>query len=107
MSINRYYENKSRQNNTSTDSLIDEIGECLPVDSTNTVDKIAITESLNSFLSGLDSVSRRVFVKRYFYGSSIAEISTEMGLTVSNVKVMLKRTRDKLKAHLEKAGICV
>jgi DNA-directed RNA polymerase specialized sigma24 family protein len=36
---------------------------------------------------------------------SVKQISADMNISVSNVKVSLMRTREKFKAHLEKAGI--
>ena len=37
----------------------------------------------------------------------IKEISIDMGISVSNVKVSLMRTREKFKAYLESAGISI
>ena len=38
---------------------------------------------------------------------SVREIAKDLSLTVSNVKIILMRTRERLKEHLEKAGITV
>jgi DNA-directed RNA polymerase specialized sigma24 family protein len=36
---------------------------------------------------------------------TLTQIANETGTSVSNVKVSLMRTREKLRTHLEKAGI--
>ena len=44
------------------------------------------------------------FVRRYFYSDSIKDISKRYVLSENNVRVMLNRTRNKLKVRLEKEG---
>ena len=48
-----------------------------------------------------------VFVRRYWYFSSVAEIAGEYGLSESNVKMILSRARGKLKRALEREGVPV
>ena len=65
----------------------------------------AMSEAINGFLAGLGIEERRVFLCRYWYFDSIEEICERFGFGSSKVKMMLKRTRDKLKEHLNKEGI--
>jgi RNA polymerase sigma-70 factor (ECF subfamily) len=85
-----------------------ELEECLP-DTTATMEKLddsqMITRTLNVFLEGLSIMPRKVFVRRYWYLSSIDEIAQDYSLSVSNVKSILFRTRKELKKELEKEGI--
>ena len=46
-------------------------------------------------------------IQRYWYLCSIEEIARMCGMTEGNVKVMLHRTRAKLKEYLEKEGLFV
>ena len=64
-----------------------------------------IRELLDRFLADLPVVTRNIFVRRYWYMSSVKEIAREYHLTESNVTVTLFRTRKKLKKYLEKEGI--
>ena len=48
-----------------------------------------------------------IFLRRYWYLDSIAEISEGLGITQSKVKTQLHRTRAKLHAFLAKEGIAV
>lgn len=69
------------------------------------IDDIALAEILNRFLSELSPENRKIFMRRYWYFSSVKEIAKDYGLTESKVKMSLMRTRSKLKQYLEKEGI--
>ena len=64
-------------------------------------------EIINMFLGGLSVAERRVFLCRYWYFDSISDISMRFGFTQSKVKMMLKRTREKLLRHLEQEEIWI
>lgn len=68
------------------------------------VDKIALADALNSFLSSLDKRARVIFMKRYFWCQGISEIASSFTLSEGAVKMSLSRTRQKLKEHLIKEG---
>jgi len=88
---------------------IDELEECIP-DERNLRESLEaeiIAESINDFLADLKESERKVFVCRYWYFDSIEEIAKRFGFTQSKVKMMLKRTRDRLKDHLINEGVIV
>jgi len=62
---------------------------------------------LNEFLAVTPKESRMIFLRRYWHGDSVAEISQRFGISQSKVKTTLHRTRGKLKAFLEKEGVTV
>ena len=66
-----------------------------------------LTEIVNSFLAELPEDERRVFLRRYWYFDSIGAISARFGFGESKVKMMLKRTRDKLRVRLQKEDIWI
>ena len=68
------------------------------------LDTLALKEAINSFLASLPETKRRLFVQRYWYLSSIADIAKNNDMTEANVKVVLLRLRESLKEHLEKEG---
>ena len=88
---------------------IDELEECVADISVRDAEQIeedmVIREVLDQFQAGLSKQNRRVFMRRYWYCSSVREISLAFGLTESNVKTSLSRSRGKLKEALEKAGV--
>lgn len=105
ISLNRYISNRKHTKIFSTETVFDEIAECIPDSTGSLTDDIELRDTVNAFLGTLSSIPRQIFVKRYFYVETVKEISHDTGLTVTNVKVNLMRTREKFKAYLEKAGI--
>lgn len=68
-------------------------------------ERIAISGAINSFLSELPPLQRKIFVRRYWYMSSVKEIAAEYCIKESRVTVSLFRMRKKLKSVLEKEGV--
>ena len=62
---------------------------------------------LNEFLAVLPKESRMIFLRRYWYAESIAEIANQYSISQSKVKTSLHRTRERLRVYLEKEGIAV
>ena len=50
---------------------------------------------------------RRIFLQRYWYAAELGTIAATLGINIGHVKVILFRTRKKLKDFLEKEGIQV
>lgn len=107
LSINRYLKNKAQYRIFTTEQIFEEMADCVPDTASSISDDIEIRDAINGFLATLPEIPRKVFVKRYFYMLSIKEISSEMKISVNNVKVSLTRTRQKFKAYLESAGISI
>ena len=86
---------------------LEELAECIP--GTNSAEEAAneslLVEELNRFLEGLPAEKRKIFMRRYWYMSSVKEIAEDFGLSESKVKMTLLRMRSKLKQTLEKEGI--
>lgn len=91
------------------DLALDELAECIAAGSTveGQLEGRAITEALNTFLSGLAAEERKIFILRYWYLESVKDVAARFNYGESKVKMTLKRTRDKLKDHLAKEGIYV
>lgn len=86
--------------------VLDELAEVIPSgDSAEQYTEQKILEQmLDHFLGTLDEMSRKVFVRRYWYMSSVKEIAGTYRLSESAVKMKLKRTREKLCEYLIKEG---
>lgn len=88
---------------------VEELEECIPnrqsID--ESVEAAELTEIVNAFLETLSVQERRVFLRRYWYCDAIRDISIRYGYRESKVKMMLKRTRDKLRDCLRKEDIWV
>lgn len=85
-----------------------EMEQCIP-DSReeNRLESQQIAEIMNRFLETLPKESRVVFLRRYWFADSVADIAKRYSFTESKVKMQLSRTRARLKDYLEKEGISI
>lgn len=92
-----------------TQLVLDELLECIP--SKKTVDdelnEKELADLIKLFISKLDVNERRIFICRYWYLDSIADISKQFGYGQSKIKTTLFRTRGKLLSFLKKEGVFV
>lgn len=88
---------------------LDELEACIPSAKSmdQTLEEWELTQIINAFLDTLPTDARRVFLRRYWYFDSISEISSRFGFGSSKVKMMLKRTREKLLVQLQKEDIWI
>lgn len=87
--------------------LTQELAQCLPSPAAPVGEEGEVTRALNGFLAGLGREKRAVFLRRYWYGDPIRDISRRLGMGESRVKTTLFRLRKDLKEYLEKEGIFV
>ena len=108
IAINRYIHDHADKRSPGMQMILDEAEEFIPdpVDS-DISDEIHLRDAINSFVASLTQEVRVVFVRRYWYMSSVKDIAADYGMTESNVKVMLMRTRNKFKDYLEREGITI
>lgn len=106
LSLDRYRKNHSLKRGAGeTACIFDEMRDCISTDGPEMhLDMLQLTESINSFLGGLDVKSRRMFVRRYWYMDSIREVSLRFGASESNVKSTLFRLRNSLREYLIEEG---
>ena len=76
-------------------------------DAEQALDRREEVDAVNSFLAGLPARKRTIFLCRYWYLDSIAEIGARFGMTEGSVSVTLSRLRRKLRDHLLERGIDV
>lgn len=86
---------------------LDELEECVADSQTveGAYNRKELRRSLNSFLEGLSETERRVFLCRYWYMDSVAQVAQMFGFSESKVKSMLHRIRGKLRKKLEEEGL--
>ena len=63
--------------------------------------------AMNRFVAGLDARDRRIFVQRYWYMCSTEQIARDNSMNRNTVTTVLYRTREKLRAFLEKEGVFI
>lgn len=78
--------------------ILDELSECIPE---NAELKAAEIEAiLNSFLRTLSEKDCNIFIRRYYHMDSPSEIAQMYSLRDGNVRLILHRTRKRLKIYL-------
>jgi len=108
--INRLKYNTRQKRNTGYIVMLSELDDCLPaeepIDDSDERSEI-IQAVLSDFLRDLDPETEILFVRRYMYLESVAELARRFELDENRVSVKLYRARKKLKKVLEKEGIKV
>lgn len=108
LALNRYeHRNAGKRGGGQMPLVYEELQECLPSmnHTEKVIEEIAFIEILNGFLASLLPEQRIIFMRRYWYFSTIKEIAKDYGITESKVKMSLSRIRNKLKTILEKEEI--
>lgn len=109
LALNFYEKQHTQKRGGQVSLVLNELEECIPDknSSTDIVDAMALTDVLNRFLWSLPQRTRNIFIRRYWYMSSIAEIAADFSMKESNVTMHLLRTRKKLEKFLIKEGFVV
>ena len=108
LSLNRLDWRMAAKRNAEVVTLTQEMEVCIPDARQDALmDSREIRRILNAFLENLPKESRLIFLRRYLYVDTVAEIAARYGISESKVKTQLHRTRNKLYAFLAKEGIQV
>ena len=65
----------------------------------------ALGQTIDRFLAEQSQSTRIIFLRRYWYNASVAEIASQLAISETAVKSTLHRLRIRLKQTLEKEGI--
>ena len=110
LAFDRYRKSRAKRRIRGSAILaLSELEECIPSGTSEdaVVDSMALCAALNSFLRSLAEEDMKMFVRRYWFGFSVADISKERGIGHGNVKIRLHRMRLELKKCLEREGIFI
>ena len=88
--------------------MTQEMENCIPDPYRETeADARELGRILDAFLRTLTPENQMVFLRRYWYVDTIAEIAARYGISESAVQMRLNRTKSKLATFLAKEGIRV
>ena len=108
LSFNKLDWRMADKRNAEVVALTQEMESCIPdTRQEGELDRRELRRCLEAFLDSLTKESRLIFLRRYLYVDTVAEIALRYGISESKVKTQLHRTRNKLRAHLAKEGITV
>ena len=107
LSLDRWRRNtRKKRGGGQVPLALEELSQCVPDsgEPEEAAQLAELTHALEDFLKELSSRDRDLFLCRYWYLASIREIAQAFRLPESRVKVILFRTRNKLKIYLEQEG---
>lgn len=106
LSCNRYHRETAVKRDCRYTVAMQELEACLPAP--NSVEEMVeaqeLTHTIEAFLDALNAENRVIFLRRYWFCDSYAEIAARVGLQEKTVSVRLVRIRRKLKRFLEEKG---
>ena len=85
---------------------LEELNQCISSEGSpeQEVDGKLLADTINRFLKKQSAQQRQVFLRRYFYLEDISSIACRYNLQEATVRMMLSRTRQKLKRFLIQEG---
>lgn len=109
IAIKRYHYNHAEKRNSEYTVALSELDSVLAEakDVESEVEASLLTKTIEGFLDSLKQQDRLIFLQRYYFSASCAEIATLTGLSGKNVTVKLTRIRQRLKKYLNEQGYYV
>ena len=109
ISLKRYEKNTAKKRNSFYDVAIEELDECLACPTTieDEIEERELTRIIESFLDSLSKENRVIFLRRYWFSDSYADIAKQVGLTEKTVSVRLSRIRNEMRKYLTERGVLV
>ncbi|WP_232061358.1 RNA polymerase sigma factor [Paenibacillus odorifer] len=106
IALNKYDYYMAKKRNKKFDTILDELNDCLSSsDNVETqYEEAQIAESISKFLYNIKEDQRNIFLRRYWYSDSLADIAARFSISESKTKSILFRTRKKLQIYLQKEG---
>ena len=107
ISVTRYHYNTAAKRSSRYEVTLEELENTLAAPETpeTVLERKELTQLLETFLSGLSRQDRVIFLRRYWFADSYAEIANRTGLREGTVSVRLTRLRKKLRHFLEEKEV--
>lgn len=95
----------AQKRNSQYDISLDELSAALTGSSMDEeLDARLLGKAIDRFLCTLPRMSRVLFLRRYWFGGSVTQLSKEFSITENNISVRLSRIRSQLKQFLIEEG---
>ena len=106
ISVSLWQHNHAKKRCSGADVLLSELNDCVPesVALDELLERRRLSELISAWLDTLSRADSALFVRRYWYGESVAALAREAGCTASQLTQRMLRLRRRLKAHLEAEG---
>ena len=109
IAINLWNKNHRQKRYAGMEQILDELQDCIPSPQTvdREIEEKELTEVINEWLLSLSKSDRVLFVRRYWIGISINELSKEYSTTPNILAKRMYNLRQKLKFTLEQEGYSI
>ncbi len=104
LSINRLRDMTAQKRNCDMIISLDELEACIPAPDEGDGE---LAGHISRFLWEEGELDRRLFMGRYWYGQSVAELAADWKLTTGAVSMRLYKSRERLRAYLTERGYTV
>ena len=107
ISITRYHHNTAAKRSSQYEVALEELENTLATPETpeTVLERKELTRLLEEFLSELSKADRVIFLRRYWFADSYADIVARVDLREGTVSVRLTRLRKKLRHFLEEKEV--
>ena len=107
LSIDRWRAQKSQKRGEGLEALVLELEDCVPAvpSAEEETEARELSRTIDRWLDGLPREDRVLFVRRYWYGQRLDELSGQLGWSPNRVSQRLLRLRTGLKRYLEREGV--
>lgn len=108
LALDRYRaESAAKRGGGAAALALEELAECTAAGETTEQQYFAkeLQETVNRFVRSLPEREGNIFIRRYFFLETAAQIAERYGITASHATVILSRTRKKLHTFLKKEGL--
>ena len=108
LSIIRWRKNRA-QKRSGIETMLSELEECIPSSENIETESESkeITAAINRWLETLKKEERILFLRRYWFGDSVAELSEKSKIPPKKLSSKMFRLRKNLKEFFEKEGIAL
>ncbi len=106
LALKRLDYNKAKKRTPEVLVSLDELEQVVPDNHLpSTLEAEELGRLISAFLRKEKAEARNVFLRRYWYFDTVSDIASRYSFSESKVKVLLHRTRSKLREYLNKEGI--
>lgn len=109
LSLKSYYKKTAEKRNSAYDIAMQELEDCLSAPDTveTELETKELKRMIESFLDTLSEENRMVFLRRYWFSDSYAEIAERVDISQKSVSMRLVRIRNQLKQYLVKREVYI
>lgn len=105
LALKRYRHNTAQKRDSAYQISLEELAGCIPGPCLEEgFDARELGRLIDAYLDTLSPVNRNLFLRRYWFGDSVKDLSKAFWLTQNNTAVRLSRIRGGLKDYLLKEG---